>query len=450
LRQELFLKLKKNYSEASVGVLWAQYGPYHFARMAAMKKQAGSLQIHPLEFSDQTLFYDWKRSSDVKPITICPGTPVEQLSFHRVFRQTRRVLAELKIDVCFMPSYAPSQSLAALMAAKSLGIRTVLMNESHSGTSQARGAAAWLKRRLVRSFDAALIGGQPQTRYLVSLGFPADKIFTGYDAVDNDYFAQRAEEIRARQEEVRGQYELPERYFLSLGRFIPKKNLTTLIRAFRIFLDSNRDTQTHLVMVGSGEELDKLTSLSKELGLPVYDKISAGMSDEKSKRDDVRPGMHFYGFRQIEENPIFYALAEAFVLPSLKEEWGLVVNEAMASGLPVIVSEPVGCAEDLLRQGWPVVTAEERDYWSRLTPGIRRNGFVFDPQSAESLAHALHALEKNPALRKVMGQASERIVDTFSCDSFARNALRALRVALGDRPTAQVLSGQELKPSVSE
>ena len=64
--------------------------------------------------------------------------------------------------------------------------------------------------------------------------------------------------------------------------------------------------------------------------------------------EENRGTVFYYGFRQIEENPVFYALAEAFVLPSLKEEWGLVVNEAMAAGLPVIVSHTAGCAEDLV------------------------------------------------------------------------------------------------------
>jgi 1,2-diacylglycerol 3-alpha-glucosyltransferase len=408
-----------------LGILWSQYGPYHIARVAAMKKQAGPLQVHALELSDQTSDYQWKRSPTLDLITLCPGSPAEQLSFQEVFRRSRRILAELKIEVCFLPSYAPKQSLAALMAAKSLGLRTVMMNESHAGTARARGAAAWLKRRLASLFDAAFVGGAPQRRYFASLGFPQEKIFTGYDAVDNDYFALKANQIRERKEAFRNNYDLPERYFLSLGRFVVKKNLATLIRAYRIFLDSNRDDQVHLVMVGSGEEVSSLISLCKELCLPAYDKISVGTHHQKAIVEP--PGVHFYGFRQIEENPVFYALAEAFVLPSLWEEWGLVVNEAMASGLPVIVSETAGCAEDLLQRPLPAMS-------HAAPPGvhIRRNGCVFDSSSDESLSLALLALAAAPALREAMGKASQAIVDTFSCEAFARNALLAARTACGE------------------
>ncbi len=421
----------------SLGILWAQYGPYHIARVKAMTQHAGSVQIHALELADQTSDYDWKRSSSINLITLRPGAVVERLSFREVFQRARRILAELKVEVCLLPSYSPKQSLAALLAAKSLGLRTVMMNESHAGTARARGPAAWAKRRLVGLFDAALVGGEPQRRYFASLGFPRERIFTGYDAVDNDFFALKAADIRERSKETRCQYELPQRYFLSLGRFVAKKNLAALIGAYRIFLDSNRAGQVHLVMVGSGEEEGRLRALCQTLHLPVYDKVTAGSEGRIARLPEPPPGVHFYGFRQIHENPVFYGLAEAFVLPSLREEWGLVVNEAMASGLPVIVSETAGCAEDLLRPRWSIPPSTfSRDGFGKKGPTgiqLRQNGFVFNPNSNASLAQALLTLASDPALREAMGKSSRAIVDSFSCEAFARNALLAARTAQGEK-----------------
>jgi glycosyltransferase involved in cell wall biosynthesis len=399
-----------------------------------MKEQAGSLQVHALELADQTSDYEWKRSSAVNLTTLCSGAVVERLSFQEVFRRTRRVLAELKIEVCLLPSYSPRQSLAALLAAKSLGLRTVMMNESHAGTARARGLGGWVKRRLVGLFDAALVGGHPQKRYFVSLGLPQEKIFIGYDAVDNHYFRRKAREVRDRGPEVRAKYNLPEHYFLSLGRFVAKKNLAVLIRSFHQFRLANPLAATHLVMVGSGEEEPRLRSLCHELHLPTYDKTPAGIEYPKSKIESGRPGVHFYGFRQIEENPVFYALADAFILPSLSEEWGLVANEAMASGLPVVVSESAGCAEDLLEprasaESFPPQTATQVAK-AGMSEKVRSNGFVFNPRSYEELSRALLILEASPGLRAVMGQASRRIVAKFSCENFACNALRAAQVTL--------------------
>ncbi|MFM8888255.1 MAG: hypothetical protein ACKOKC_17805, partial [Chthoniobacterales bacterium] len=70
-------------------------------------------------------------------------------------------------------------------------------NESHAGTEQATGWRRWIKRQIVKRFDAAFVGGEPHKRHFASLGILSDKIFTGYDAVDNGFFAFCADEIRA-------------------------------------------------------------------------------------------------------------------------------------------------------------------------------------------------------------------------------------------------------------
>ncbi len=418
----------------SVGILWMQYGPYHLARARALQERAQPARVHTLEMANLTREYAWTRAAKpVEVITLCPGVISEQISFRTVFRRARQQLKELGIEVCLLPSYSPKQSLAALLAAKSLGLKTVMMNESHAGTARTGLVGTWIKRRLVGMFNAALVGGVPHKCYFASLGMSESKIFTGYDAVDNNFFARRAEEVRSRKAEIRTQYQLPEHYFLSLGRFVAKKNLATLIQAFRKFLDSNPDCQTHLVMVGSGEEESKLRSLCQELRLPIYEKTSATIGNRQSAIGNELPGVHFYGFRQIDENPVFYALADAFILPSLYEEWGLVVNEAMASGLPVVVSETAGCVEDLLETGRQTGLDDQKNADGRDVAGrrIRRNGFVFDPGSTDELAAILRLLESQSALRQVMGAASREIVEKFSCRQFAENALRAVHAALG-------------------
>ncbi len=426
------------------GVLWSQYGPYHFARVRGLVNAASGNRIHALELAGRTRDYRWERAENAVAVnTICPDALAEEVSFSEVFRRARRVFRKLEIGTCLLPSYSPKQSLAALLAAKSLGIRTVMMNESHAGTARSGKFGTLLKRQLVGLFDAALVGGAPQKRYYASLGMPANRIFTGYNAVDNDHFAAKSVAARSRAFEHRSQYELPDRYFLSLGRFVAKKNLATLVRAYALFLKSalHRSPSLfripHLVLVGSGEEEPGLLALCSELGLPIYDKRSASPSSPlpPGPSADLPPGVHFYGFRQVDENPIFYALADAFVLPSLWEEWGLVVNEAMASGLPVIVSETAGCAEDLLEPGLPPVTDPAEAFPSRqpssLRGKVRRNGFVFDPASISELAAILAIVSMNPALGRAMGGQSRITVEKCSCENFGRNALRAIEVAAG-------------------
>ena len=405
-----------------------------------------------LELANLTRDYQWARHAGACDVmTLCPNVRAEDLPFKVVFRKVRRALSELNVRACLLPSYSPRQSTAALLAAKSLGIQTVMMNESHAGTARASGASAFVKRRLVRLFDAALVGGEPHRRYFASLGMPRQRIFTGYDAVDNDYFSSFAAKVKPAASRYRAQYQLPQHFFLNLGRFVQKKNLVNLLRAYRIFLQASPLKRTHLVLVGAGEEEKDLRGLARELHLPVYEKslvrsprsedcfdsaeITTVTAAQNGSINELPPGLHFYGFRQIEENPVFYSLSDAFILPSLFEEWGLVVNEAMASGLPVVVSETAGCAEDLLATGWPAITeslAQELHQWIvGLNGSVRRNGFLFKPSSPESLAKILLALEAMPALRHAMGLASREVVEKFSCQNFARNALLAVRASLG-------------------
>jgi len=123
----------------------------------------------------------------------------------------------------------------------------------------------------------------------------------------------------------------------------------------------------------------------------------------------------------------------------------------MACGLPVVVSETAGCAEDLLQAGRlpaPAGFPERlRESLAHLAGRIRRNGFVFNPRSAQSLAHALLLLESSPDLRPQMGRASRAIVETFSCGNFARNASAAVQLAMGNPSVANATEPEALLPS---
>jgi glycosyltransferase involved in cell wall biosynthesis len=437
--------------------------------------------------------------------TLCHGVE-EEVSPLDVFLKARRLFRGEKVDVAFLPSYSPARYFALFAAAKSLGIRTVMMNESHAGTEQATGWKRWIKRQIVKRFDAAFVGGEPHKRHFASLGIPAENIFTGYDAVDGDFFAQHADEIRAgakksvqfsvsvgleqacledsagssqtEQQSLRDEYGLPERYFLSLGRMVEKKNLATLVSAYARYAqgvavagkrlkvkdhDVERQAPVALVFVGSGELENALREQARSLGLRVVDCTAAGsqssgvsrqegttanckLQTEHSVEND-RGAVFFYGFRQIEENAVFYALAEAFVLPSLKEEWGLVVNEAMACSLPVIVSRTAGCAEDLLpgSESWQCSVGSIQSGGSENTENckpqtensleLRSNGFVFDPRSSDALSEALRRIadplnpKRSTLNAAAMGRRSREIVAGFSCENFARQAMRAAEAA---------------------
>src|SRR5207249_8459390 len=251
-----------------------------------------------------------------------------------------------------------------------------------------------IQRRIIVFSSAALVGGQRHFEYLDELGMPRGRIFTGYDVIDNEYFRQKAQEIRSQTSEVRGTYRLPENYFLASARFIEKKNLSALIEAYAeyrrrssAFAKATADTEVRdrksdishqhspwdLVVLGDGPLRETLNSQLSTLGLHHC--------------------VHLSGFKPYDKLPMYYALANAFVHVSTTEQWGLVVNEAIASGLPVIVSERCGCVPEL----------------------VQGNGFTFAPTNAHELAtRLLEMASLSDEERKRFGDNSYRIAANFA------------------------------------
>ena len=386
-------------------IIFEQFGPYHHARVAALQR-ASDQPVVPAQMAALTSVYNWKNEVPVECaglVTLCAGK-AESLSPLRLFFAARRFFIEHGVETALLPSYAPATSMAVLLAAISCGVRRVMMNESHAGTER---VSAWkrnLKRWLVSRFDAALVGGLPQKRHFTNLGMDPAKIFLGYDAIDNDFFVRESDRVWQDPDGWRCRLGLPARYILSLGRMVKKKNLGCLLDAYASLCQRLGPDAPTLVLVGSGDQEPSLRDHCANLDINVINSLVPNQEILLTGRERA---VVFCGFRQINENPIFYALAECFVLPSLWEEWGLVVNEAMACGLPIIVSTTVGCAEDLVLHG--------------------ENGFHFVPTRAHELTDALHAIATNPVLRESMGKKSRDIIADWGCQNFAANALAAIR-----------------------
>jgi glycosyltransferase involved in cell wall biosynthesis len=243
------------------------------------------------------------------------------------------------------------------------------------------------QRWLLRQFDGFLTVGQRNREYLEHFGVSADKIFFAPHFVDNEWFAAKAER-GMRSAELRQQWGADERTFVALfaGKFIAKKRPLDLLRAVATFNRQPSTANVLPVFVGAGE-------LEAELR-------------EFATREKLRA--HFAGFKNQSELPAVYAAADALVLPSDGgETWGLVVNEALACGTPVIVSDAVGCAPDLIEAGATGFTfplGEATALAARLQQMVvlRASGHSFAPALAAKLQ--TYSLERAVAGTLAAGQ----------------------------------------------
>jgi glycosyltransferase involved in cell wall biosynthesis len=386
----------------AVAVVFHHIGPYHQARLNAA---AEHMTVTGVEWSAKA--YDaWgtaDSSARYQKISLFPEATHQFPVKAKLRSAFCSALEQIKADVVAVNGWNNFGSLAAASCCGRRGISMIVMSESARGDEP----RAWWKERIKRwavsCYSAALVGGQRHVDYLVELGMPRERIFTGYDVVDNQYFRQKAEEVRSQKSEVRQQYRLPENYFLASARFVAKKNLPILIIAYdkyRTESEASGNVPWDLVVLGDG---------------PLRETLNSQLSTLNSHGH-----VHLPGFKSYEELPVYYALANAFVHASTSEQWGLVVNEAIASGLPVIVSERCGCAPEL----------------------VRENGFRFDPTDQDALASRLLQMATlSDDERRRLSDASCRIAANFSPDRFGQGLEQAVRIALKAQKKLGVIDG---------
>jgi len=258
---------------------------------------------------------------------------------------------------------------------------------AESTTRDFRGGHAlieFLKTRFLRGCDAFVVPGKSSAEYLRNYGVSEEMIFTAPNAVDTKFFAQRAEAIRRDATVHRQALGLPVRFFLFAGRLVPEKGIFDLLRAYEALAPEVRK-ETGLVFVGDG----------------------AARSELLQRAAVIRPGsIHLAGFAQREHLAACYALADALVFPTHTDRWGLVVNEAMACGLPVISSAAAGCVADLVGSGW--------------------NGRVVSAGDVGQLASAMNELACDAALRSLMGRRSRERIQQYSPEAWAAGMANAV------------------------
>lgn len=242
---------------------------------------------------------------------------------------------------------------------------STLLNETQGASVKNLSRYLFLKW-IYQHVDAAFYVGNANKAYYKKFGLKEKQLLFAPHAIDNQRFKLKPEQG------FRDQFGIlpDEIVFLYAGKFEPVKNPGLLIQAFL----NAEIMSAHLVMVGNGELEEKLNSIVRN------------HKNEKT--------VHFINFQNQSGMPAVYHSADVFVLPSQSETWGLGVNEAMAAGLAILVSNRCGCAVDLVENGI--------------------NGFIFESGNIEDLSGRLKEMAGDKNILSKMGKQSELKIRNWS------------------------------------
>ncbi|GAC1655995.1 MAG: hypothetical protein NVS9B15_16980 [Acidobacteriaceae bacterium] len=338
----------------------------------------------PLLGGYRHVFLPRLRDNDV----VSPTSPINR----GIVSQLSGRYDEPPMDVLWVHGYASVNALHGMIAAKALGIPVLLRAES------------WLRDRGRSSFKLALKNlFFSDLRHLVSGVLPIGSLnaqywrnYFGHEipqfpmpyAVDNHYFAERARLASTHRAELQRELSLdPTRpVILFASKLQGRKHCDHLIAAYvRLSRSGGTEPNPYLVIVGDGEERAALERQAADTGF-----------------DSIR----FCGFRNQSELPRFFDLASVFVLPSRHEPWGLIVNEVMTARRPVVVTDDVGCAPDLIQNGV--------------------NGNIYPFGDIDALTAILRTILETPGRAEEMGENAAQRIASWSFEEDVAGLRRAL------------------------
>jgi len=250
-------------------------------------------------------------------------------------------------------------------------------------TERTHGLVGLMKKMIIGKTNRYISYGTKAAEYLLHMGASNTRIHIGINTVDMDWYRREYSIIRSDNSFKAERSKYPPVMLLYVGQLIERKNVRRLLEA----MEKLQDQDVGILIVGSGPQEPELRDFCRHYGLQ---------------------NVYFEGFKQQPDLPWYYAMADVLVLPSVKEVWGLVVNEALATGLYVLCSDRAGAAYDLIREGW--------------------NGRTFDPFSIDQLIELIHVtkgqIEEIRARREAI---SDHACREFSIERSAKAFLDAIQ-----------------------
>lgn len=334
-----------------------------------------SLDKSELKFDYQVLNSDITQSS----------TDPENTLFH--YNGLSKVIDSEKPDCIIASGFSPATMRIWFRNLFKKSIPYIIWTGSVTRKGRKDSVLRKIQRKfLVNGASSFVVYGSMSRKYLLNLNIPSEKIFTAINTVDTDFFMEET----MNQKNKNTNPGVP--HFLYLGYLVPRKNITALLEAVKILSLKRKDF--HLDIVGDGESSTALANYIK--------------------KENLQDLITMHGFKQKHEIPGFFAASTALMFQTGFDIWGLVLNEAMAAGLPCIASDKSGAAEDLIIHG--------------------ENGYIVDYHQPATVAGLMENFLNNRELSGAMGKkASEFIHKNVNLQTSADGFISALKYTFNVR-----------------
>jgi len=387
MRQEIIIM---NKNDKKVLLLTNMISPYRIPIFNTISER-GNFYFKVIALAEREKNREWKLSENKIKFNyqVLPGWhwfiwgKKREIAIH-LNRGIFRRLLEYKPDVIITSGYDDLAYWQAFLYCKIFGKKFILWNGTTLLSAESiKGIRGRLKKIIICGTDRYIAYGTKAKEYLEYFGAEGDKIYIGTNTVDMGYFRSRVEEYRNKDGFLKGRERFPKYLLLHVGQLIKRKGVLQILKA----LECLKDSEIGLLVVGSGPEESNLRDFCKEKKLK---------------------NVFFEGFHQQDELAKYYALADVFVLSSFEEVWGLVVNEALDSGMYVLSSKYAGASYDLIKEGW--------------------NGEIFDPNNIAEIVNLIKRVKENiKDIRKRRDEISKHTCKEFSIEKSAGEFIKAIK-----------------------
>ncbi|WP_156396166.1 MULTISPECIES: glycosyltransferase family 4 protein [unclassified Caulobacter] len=378
--------------------LWENFGPLHVDRCEAVAHAMPSRRVIGLEVLSESTDYDWISASSQKfeKITLAARADPKAWSPWRI----AAVIARLRPEAVFFCHYQRAEIFLAATLARAMGVRVFTMNDSKFDDYPRELWREVAKSLFFLPYQGALAASRRSADYLRFFGIRKDRIAHGYDSIS---VARIRDLAKAPPAPDGAAFE--GRHFTIVARLLPKKNIALALRALAILARAGQARK--LVICGSGPLEFELKALAKDLGVSSL--------------------VDFKGFAQTEEVCRILAQTLVLILPSVEEQFGQVIPEALSMGVPVLVSDNCGARDHLVETGV--------------------NGFIFEPTNVEGLAYFMRLLSTDESTWRSMALAALRIAGRGDVSQFVTGVRQlvdgAIAPSLAQPPKAETFALRE-------